>query len=222
MSRLKLTILILAICGIVFGAIGIGDTIKILKEDFVDLDNVKIGDLQTGDLAKGNICWAYDKIAVEKTTRKYGFIPMGSSETPYYLVEAGDHFAVISVGNKDLQKKIETCADQTYAFDKGTSSNEPTPVEVTTKIIAMPDKVKQYLGEYCKEWGMTDDDYAKLVDDSCVINCVQYDTMKLIPFIGIGVGVLLLVIFLILFFKGRKGKTVYVNDPYIPQDLDGQ
>ena len=222
MSRLKLTILILAVCGIVFGVIGIGDTIKILKEDFVDLDNAKIGDLQTGDLAKGKICWAYDKIAIEKTTRKYGFIPMGSSETPYYLVEVGDHFAVVSVGNKDLQKRIENLSDQTLAYDKGTTTTEPTPVEVTTKVIEMPDKVKQFLKDYCKEWEMSDEDYAKYVDDSCVINCVQYDSMKLIPFIGIGAGVLLLVIFLIMFFKGRKGKTVYVNDPYIPQDFNGQ
>ena len=220
MSRLKLTVLILAIFGIIFGAIGMKDAIAIMREDFVDLDNTKIGDIQTGDLAKGSIYWAYDKIAIEKTTRRYGFIPMGSSETPYYLVEAGDHFAVTSVGNKDLQTKIEKCADQTLAYDKKTTKTEPTPVEVTTKVIEMPDKVRQFLKDYCKEWGMTDEDYAKLVDDSCVINCVQYDTMKMMPFIGLGAGALLLVIFFIMFFKGRKGKTVYVNDPYMPQDFN--
>ena len=220
MSRAKLVLLILGIFGIVFGAIGLGDTIKIMKEDYVVLDTVGSGKLDTGDLAKGKICWAYDKIAVEKTTRSYGFIPMGSSETPYYLVEVNDHFGIFSVGNKDMQKKIEKLADETLAYDKGETSNEPTPVEVTTKVISMPDKVKEYLKDYCKEWGMDDTDYAKLVDDSCVINYVQYDSMKWMPFIGFGVGALALVIFVILLVKS-KGKTVYVNEQppmYPPQD----
>lgn len=220
MSRVKWFILIIAAAGIIFGVIGIGDTIKIMKEDFVDLGTVKKDELQVGDLAKGPISGAYDEIAVEKTTRTYGFIPMGSSETPYYLVNVGDHFAVLSVGNKDIQKQIEAMANQTWDYYDGKTETAPTPIELTTKVNAMPDKVKQFLNEYCTEWGMTAEQYAQVVDDSCVINYVKYDTMKLIPFIGIGVGVLFLIIFIIILVKG-KGKTVYVNEQppmYPPQD----
>ena len=220
MSRVKWFILIVAVVGIIFGVIGIGDTIKIMKDDFVDLSTVKKDGLEVGDLAKGNIFGAYDEIAVEKTTRTYGFIPMGSSETPYYLVELGDHFGVLSVGNKDIQKKIEAMEDQTWDYYDEKTSTPPTQLELTTKVIAMPDKVREFLKEYCDKWGMTADQYAKLVDDSCVLNYVQYDTMKLIPFIGIGVGALALVIFVILLVKS-KGKTVYVNEQppmYPPQD----
>lgn len=211
MSRLKITILIIGIFGIIFGAVGISDTIAIFKEDFVDLDTVTSGELLTGDLAKGSIPGVYDQIAIEKTTRRYGFIPMGSSETPYYLVIINDHFGVLSAGNKDLQNKLDQLADLTWDYDDGKITTPPTPVEVTTKVIAMPDKVRQFLKEYCKEWGMTDEQYATLVDDSCVINCVQYDSMKFIPFIGFGVGALCIVIFIIMIVKS-KGKTVYVNE----------
>ena len=220
MSRVKWFILIIAAAGIIFGVIGIGDTIKIMKEDFVDLGTVKKDELQVGDLAKGPISGAYDEIAVEKTTRTYGFIPMGSSETPYYLVAVGDHFAVLSVGNKDIQKQIEALANQTWDYYDEKTKTAPTPIELTTKVNAMPDKVRQFLKEYCTEWGMTAEQYAQVVDDSCVINYVKYDTMKLIPFIGIGVGVLFLIIFIIILVKG-KGKTVYVNEQppmYPPQD----
>lgn len=204
MSRVKISILIIGIFGIIIGVVGIGDTIKIMKKDFKSVDTAAIGDLETGDLAKGNICWAYDKIAVHKTTRSYGFIPMGSSEVPYYVVEVNDHFAVISAGNKDVQKQIERVATETDLYDSGDLEKEPTPVEVTTKVIEMPDKVREYLKEYCKNSGFDDATYAKLVDDSCVLNCVEYDSMKLIPFIGIGVGVLFIAIFVVLVIKGRN------------------
>ena len=104
-------------------------------------------------------------------------------------------------------------------YDEKTET-APTPIELTTKVNAMPDKVRQFLKEYCTEWGMTAEQYAQVVDESCVINYVKYDTMKLIPFIGIGVGVLFLIIFIIILVKG-KGKTVYVNEQppmYPPQD----
>ena len=220
MSRVKWFFLIVAAAGIIFGVIGIGDTVKILKEDFKDLSTVKKDGLDEGDLAKGVIYGAYDEIAVEKTTRTYGFIPMGSSETPYYLVELDGHYGVLSSGNKDIQKKIEAMADKTWNYYDKKTENPPEPLEMTTKVIAMPGKVREYLKQYCKEWGMTDEQYASLVDDSCVINYVQYDTMKLIPFIGIGVGALSLVIFIIMLVKS-KGKTVYVNEQpplYPPQD----
>ena len=211
MTRVKITILIIGIFAVIFGIIGIPDAIKINKEDFKDLETSTNGSLETGDLVQGKIYWGYDKIAVHKTTRSYGFIPMGSSEVPYYVVEINDRFAVISAGNKDVQQQIEKLARETANYDNGVTDVEPTPVTVSTKVVEMPDKVREYLKDYFKEGGLDDATYAKLVDDSCVINCVQYDSMKKIPFIGIGVGALFIAIFVVMVVKGR-GKTVYVGE----------
>ena len=216
MLRVKITILILGIFGIVFGAIGVGDTIKIMKEDFKSIEEEDNGKLEPGDLAKGNIYWAYDKVAVHKSSRSYGGIPMGSSEVPYYVVELTDRFIVVSAGSKDVQNQIEKLTRQTVAYDKAVEAGvespvEPTPVELTTKVVDMPDKVREYLKEYCMASGYDDAKYAELVDDSCVLNCVQYDSMKWIPFIGFGIGALFILIFVIMVIKGR-GKTVYVGE----------
>lgn len=219
MSRVKFIMLILGILGIFVGIIGIGDTIKIMGDDFVSLDTVKKDSMEIGDLVKGNIELAYDQVAIAKSSRSYGFIPMGSSETPYYLVAINDHFGVLSVGDKNVQSKLDTLADKTWDRIDGKTTALPTPVEVTTKVVAMPDKVKQYLHDYCKEWGMSEDDYLQFVDDSCVINYVQYDSMKMIPFIGFGAGALFIIIFIIMLVKGPKGsinRTTFVGEqpPY--------
>jgi len=202
--RAKITVLILAIFCLVFGIIGISDTVTIMKEDYVDLEASTMGSLKEGDLAKGKIYWAYDKIAVHKTTKSYGFISLGSSEVPYYVIELQDRYMVISAGDKDIQKKLEKLGDETLAYDNGNTTNEPTPVEVTTKVVEMPDKVKQFLKEYCKESGFDDAKYAELVDDSFVINCVDYGSIKMIPFISFGAFVLFAGIFVVLLIRGKK------------------
>ncbi|MBR4622877.1 MAG: hypothetical protein IKO44_04990 [Ruminococcus sp.] len=223
MSRVKLTILILGIICLIFGAVGISDCIKIMKEDYKDIETSTIGGLDTGDLAKGKLYWGYDKIAVHKTSRSYGFIPMGSSEEPYYVVKINEHFVVVSAANKDVQKDIEKLGNETLSYDKGNTAKEPTPVEVTTKVVDMPDKVREYLRDYFKEIGYTDSDIAKYVEDAYVFECVDYSSMKKIPFIGFGLGALFIIIFVILVVKGKKGgpgRTVYVGED--PTMFNGQ
>ncbi|MBR4554567.1 MAG: hypothetical protein IKO27_03135 [Ruminococcus sp.] len=213
MFRVKIIIAAISVIGFFMGAIGLGDTIKIMKDDITDFKTVDKESAEVGDLVRGDIDASFGQIAVQKTTRKYGFIPMGSSETPYYLVYFNNHYAVVSAGNKDVQTSLDKLADQSRAILDNPDAPVPTPVNVTTKVIAMPDKVKQYLKECFDEWGLTTQDYLELVDESCVFNCVQYDSMKFIPFIGFGVGALFLIIFIILMIKTKKPKTVYVNDP---------
>lgn len=203
MNRPMILLAVVAVLGILIGAFGIGDTIKIMGDDITDLNATTIGELKTGELAQGDLFQAFDEVAVEKTTRSYGGIPTGSSETPYYLVHVGDHFAVLSCGNKDIQSKIEKLMDETW--DLWESEDMPSStVFVTTKVIAMPEKVFGYTQDYCEEWGMTASEFDSLVETDYVLNVVQYNTMKIIPFIGFGVGILCAVIFVVILVKRKK------------------
>jgi len=206
MKKLMIVLGVIAALGIFVGALGIGDTIKIMNNDYKDLNKVTKEELEVGDLVKGDIYEAFDEVAVEKTSRSYGFIPMGSSETPYYLVELSDRYAVVSCGNKDVQNKIKSLIDETWKLWDSTDMPTGT-VEITAKIIAMPDKVKEFTHDYCKEWGMDEGNYKNIVDVSCVINVVDVDSIKLIPFIGFGVGALALVALIIVIVKTKGRKT---------------
>ncbi|MBR6101273.1 MAG: hypothetical protein IKP95_02500 [Ruminococcus sp.] len=204
MSRLKILVLVIALLGIFMGVTGMSDAFTIMGDKAIKLEETKVGSLSIGDLAKGEIDGALDEIAVEKTSRSYGFIPMGSSETPYYLVHINDHYSVLSAGDKDIQNKINSLAARTWEFFEGNVESIGDGVAVEAKVIAMPEKVKGFLKDYCNELEFTDADYAELVDDSVVINVVQYNTMKIIPFVGLGVGVLALVGFIIMLIKSKK------------------
>lgn len=204
MKKATLMVGIFAALALFVGVLGIGDAITIMGDKAAVLEESKIGSLSVGDLAKGEIDGALDEIAVQKTTRSYGFIPMGSSETPYYLVHINDHYAVVSAGNKDVQKKINDLADRTWDFFDEKRDSIGEGVKVEGKLIAMPEKVEGYLKDYCKELDFDDSEYAELVENGYVINVVQYDSMKIVPFAAFGIAAVLIIVLVILIVKGKK------------------
>lgn len=204
MGKLTKILLVVMIMGLVFGGVGAADAFKLWKGDIQDTKDITIGSLKKGDMYEGEIPYAYDVIAEETTTRTYGPVPVSKTKSPYYLVEGENSFFVINVTINGMSGQFDTLADQTWDELDGKTSATPDAVKVSTEVVEMPDKVKEYLKEYCNQWGMTDAEYAELVEDSYCLRTIKYDTAKYIPIIGIGVAILCAVILIIKKAAGPK------------------
>jgi hypothetical protein len=197
MSKLTKVLLILMIVGLVFGGVGAVDAFKVWKGDINDTKDIKIGDLKNGDLYEGEIPYAYDVIAEQVTTSTYGPVPVSKTKSPYYLVQNENCFFVINVTAAADQGDFDKLADLSWDQIDGKIKDDPEPVKVSAQASKMPDEVKKYLKEYCDEWGMSDSDYAELVEESCYLHTVNYNSMRYIPIAGFGVAILCVVILII-------------------------
>ena len=206
MKRSTIFLIAVAVIGIVMGAVGLGDSIRIFKNDINDLTPMKKTEFETGDLLEGDLFLVVDQIATEETTRTYGFVPVSKSETPYYLVTNDESYFVISVGNKDMQKKFDDYCDQCYKYlmDETGSVPEPEGFKVSAKSSEMNSEVRGYLEDYCKDnLGMTSDDIKDYVVTDVCLSTVQYSSMKWIPFVGFGVALLAIAILVFLKLRSR-------------------
>ncbi|MBR1764863.1 MAG: hypothetical protein IJ746_05665 [Ruminococcus sp.] len=201
MKRSTVLLIALAVIGIVMGAVGLKDSIRIFKDDFSDLTAMKQTEFESGDLAEGELFLVIDQIATEETTRTYGFVPVSKSETPYYLVTNDECYFVISVGNKDRQKEFDDYCDKSFVYITDDTYTVPAPdgLKVSAKASDMNSEVRGYLEDYCKNTlGMSDADYRELVVTDVCLSAVQYSSMKWMPFIGFGIAALSIVILIVL------------------------
>ena len=197
MSKLTKILLVIMVMGLIVGGIGVPDALKLWKNDINEVESIKVGELTAGEMYEGEITNAYDVIAVETTTQSYGFVPVSKTETPYYLVMLENCYVVIDVPAAKDKEKFETLMDQTWDYLDEKTDDRPTPVKVSTTAIKMPDKVKQYLKEYCDESGMTQQEYDSIVESTCCLRTIVYKNTKFIPIIGFGVALLCLVILIV-------------------------
>ena len=197
MSKLTKFLLGIMAVGLVVGFIGISDAIKLWKGDINDIEEIGVGDLEAGDMYEGEIIDAYDIIAEETTTQTYGFVPVNKSVTPYYFVELDNCYVVIDVTSEKQKEAFEKLMDQTWDYLDEKTDEKPDPVEVSTTAIKMPDKVKEFLKDYCDESGMSSEEYAKFVEDTCCLKTIAYKNTKMAPLIGFGVAILCIIILVI-------------------------
>ena len=197
MSKITKILLIVMVVGLIFGGIGAADAIKVWKGDITDTKEIDVGKLEKNGLYEGEITGCYDIIAEETTTRTYGGIPTSKTKSPYYLVNNGNCYFVINVTVKDQQSDFDKMADQTWDYIDEKTDDMPTPVKVSAQAVDMPDKVKEFLKEYCDEWGLSDQDYAEMVENTCCLKTTKYDVMKYTPIIGFGAALLCAVILII-------------------------
>ena len=158
MSKLTKFLLGIMAVGLVVGFIGLSDAIKLWKGDINDIEDISVGDLKAGDMYEGEIIDAYDIIAEETTTQTYGFVPVNKSVTPYYFVELDNCYVVIDVTSEKQKEAFEKLMDQTWDYLDEKTDEKPDPVEISTTAIKMPDKVKEFLKDYCDESGMSSED----------------------------------------------------------------
>lgn len=198
MSKLTKILLVVALMGAIVGGIGVPDAIKLWKNDISSVEDIKPGDIKAGEMYEGDIPDALDVVAKETTTQSYGFVPVSKTETPYYIVELENGYVVIDVTNKKKQDEFETLMDQTWDYFDGKTNDKPSEVSVSTTVIKMPDKVKEYLHEYCcDEGGMSEQEYAELVETACCLKTIEYKNTKFIPIIGFGVTLLCVIILIV-------------------------
>ncbi len=197
MSRLTKILLVVMVMGLIVGGIGVPDAIKLWKGDIDEIDSIEVGSLKAGEMYEGEIYDTYDIIAEETSTQSYGFIPVNKTVTPYYLVELENCYVIVDVTVKDDQSKFEKLLDETWDYLDGKTDDKPTPVKISTTAQKMPDKVKEFLKEYCEESGMSEEEYAKYVEDSYCLKTIVYKNTKFIPIVGFGIALLCAVILII-------------------------
>ncbi|MBR1752757.1 MAG: hypothetical protein IJ740_18125 [Ruminococcus sp.] len=204
MSKFTKVLLVIALVGAVIGGVGVADAIKIWKNDIDELDDVALGSMSAGQMLEGDVECAYDVVATETTTQTYGFIPVSKTESPFYIVSNNNCYYLINVTRADMKEDFETLMEQSWDYIDGKTDSAPGKVHLTGQVVKTPDKVVEFLKEYCDEAQMTEDEYNNLVEHSYCVKTVKFDVMKYSPFIGFGVMLLCLIILIIKKIRSPK------------------
>lgn len=199
MSTTTKILMVIALIGAIMGGIGVPDAIRIWKGDIDSTDDVAIDSMSAGQVIEGDIEAAYDIVAMGKTTKRYWFIPVSRSESPYYIVSNSKNncYYLIDVNTKGKQDEFKTLMDQSWEYMDGKTDKAPEKVHITGKVGMMPIKVQEFLKEYCYESGMSDDEYKSMVESTHCITTEDLNMMKFAPPIIFGVSLICLIILLI-------------------------
>ena len=199
MSTTTKILMVIALLGAIMGGIGVPDAIRIWKGDIDKLEDVAIDSMSAGQVIEGDIEAAYDIVAMGKTTKRYWFIPVSRSESPYYIVSnpKNNCYYLIDVNTKDKQDEFKTLMDQSWEYMDGKTDKVPEKVHITGKVAMMPIKVQEFLKEYCFESGMSDAEYKSMVESTHCITTEDLSMMKFAPPIICGVSLICLIILLI-------------------------
>lgn len=188
MSRLSKILLVIMIAGILVGAFGAVDAYRLISGDITDINDIEPGDIRAGRMFDGEIDSSFDSVAEETATTFYGIIPVNRSKSPYYLIELENCYVVINVTSDEDIEKFKTLTEQTLDYLYEERKDRPDPVNVTLRSKRTPEKVQEYLEQYCQAMGMTDDEYSEFVENTYCFTTVDFRGIKAIPIIAFSIS----------------------------------
>lgn len=210
MNKLTRVLLVIALVGVIFGAIGTSDTILFFKGTTVDLTD-PISSFDKKALAQGDIDFVYGPFATLETSQKHYGITTSKTETDFFIVsnlDAGEAFVVFSTSKDSLREELSKASDQWV--DWFNSEDEDTP----------PPEIKiSFRGKLAKQ--RTEDDYIKYLNEAkddlsnIGIQSSEFAEMEIVYgeisvgsvvfcFAGYGIALISLIIILITFIKAKK------------------
>lgn len=149
-------LLIVAIIGVVLFAMGIGNTLLLVKGDTVDLTD-PVSSFDDTALCQGKIDFVIGPFAtLEETRKRYG-ITTGKTETDFFIVsniEEGEAFVVLSTANKDMRQKLTDASEKVEKWMETVYQGGDSEY---------PDINIDFKGRLSKQYD--DDDYDKYYND---------------------------------------------------------
>ncbi|MBP3380850.1 MAG: hypothetical protein J6K77_08330 [Ruminococcus sp.] len=130
-------LMIVAILGAVLFAMGIGNTLLLIKGDTVDLTD-PVSSFDDTALCQGKIDFVIGPFAtLEETRKRYG-VTTSKTETDFFLVsnlEEGTAFVVFSTGNKEMREKLTNASEKWEKFleDESAANDEAPYVDIDFK-----------------------------------------------------------------------------------------
>lgn len=185
--------------GVVTFATSFSDAMAVFKGESMDINTASLSDFTEGKLAKGEVYYIHDCIAVEEVTRTTYGIKTGKTETNFYMIESMDKdtfmnsdsepltttYIYATANKKEIEKFdaiIEEWVDfyeklNTWYEDENASEDDfpeypVSTIEITGKICDYTDsKVIQYRDETIGEMV---DDVEGYVKEYCPDKMIKY------------------------------------------------
>ena len=208
MNGLTKALLIIGIMAAIIGAIGLPDAITLWTDDASGLDSLTPGSIEEGDVFRGEVPVSVDLIAEEVTVKKYGFVKIGETKTPFYLVKLENGYALANVTFAKKQEAFKELTRDSHSYYRGGSGDKPEGVEITAVSERMPANLKEYLKDYCESGGLTEQEYSEMVENTYCLRTINYDYAKYTPPICFGVAGLCAIIIVIGKLTGSKAVSI--------------